>query len=150
MNRYAAIDAQGVVINIIVYDGVSPTGYNPAPVFIGDQAINAGDRYVNKTFITRPRDGHDYVFIDGDWVITAAGQAAKDAEDLSRAENQQQALITRAKESVSLLQLKLLAGRKLSEEELSRLNAVLDFIDVMTAIDPKNPPDEWPSFPEGV
>ncbi|MBM0415785.1 tail fiber assembly protein, partial [Escherichia coli] len=43
--------------------------------------------------------------------------------------------------SISLIQLKLQAGRKLTQAETTRLNAVLDYIDALNAMDINMAPD---------
>ncbi|EEY5038155.1 tail fiber assembly protein [Escherichia sp. E4702] len=65
------------------------------------------------------------------------------------AETQRQSLIDAAMASISLIQLKLQAGRKLTQTETTRLNAVLDYIDAVTATDTSTAPDViWPELPE--
>ncbi|WP_227479433.1 tail fiber assembly protein [Escherichia coli] len=84
---------------------------------------------------------------DGEkWVTDTEAQhsAALDA-----AEAQRQSLINAAMASISLIQLKLQAGRKLTQAENTRLNAVLDYIDAVTATDTSTAPDViWPELPE--
>lgn len=84
---------------------------------------------------------------DGEkWVTDTEAQhsAAVDA-----AEEQRQSLIDAAMASISLIQLKLRAGRKLTQAETTRLNAVLDYIDAVTATDTSTAPDiEWPLPPQ--
>ncbi|MGT5528105.1 tail fiber assembly protein [Escherichia coli] len=84
---------------------------------------------------------------DGEkWVTDTEAQhsAAVDA-----AEAQRQSLIDTAMASISLIQLKLQAGRKLTQAETTRLNAVLDYIDAVTATDTSTAPDViWPELPE--
>ena len=84
---------------------------------------------------------------DGEkWVTDTEAQhsAALDA-----AEAQRQSLINAAMASISLIQLKLRAGRKLTQAETTRLNAVLDYIDAVTATDTSTSPDViWPELPE--
>ncbi|EHH7639876.1 TPA: tail fiber assembly protein, partial [Escherichia coli] len=84
---------------------------------------------------------------DGEkWVTDTEAQhsAAVDA-----AEAQRQSLIDAAMASISLIQLKLQAGRKLTQAETTRLNAVLDYIDAVTATDTSTAPDIiWPEQPE--
>lgn len=64
------------------------------------------------------------------------------------AEQNRQSLIDSAMQSVSVLQLKLQAGRKLTAAETSRLNAVLDYIDEVSAVDTSSAPDiKWPEKP---
>ncbi len=84
---------------------------------------------------------------DGEkWVTDTEAQysGAVDA-----AEAQRQSLIDAAMASISLIQLKLQAGRKLMQAETTRLNAVLDYIDAVTATDTSTAPDViWPELPE--
>ncbi|WP_112875669.1 tail fiber assembly protein [Escherichia coli] len=84
---------------------------------------------------------------DGEkWVTDTEAQhsAAVDA-----AEAQRQSLIDAAMASISLIQLKLRAGRKLTQAETTQLNAVLDYIDAVTATDTSTAPDViWPELPE--
>ena len=84
---------------------------------------------------------------DGEkWVTDTEAQhsAAVDA-----AEAQRQSLIDAAMASISLIQLKLQAGRKLTQAETTRLNAVLDYIDAVTVTDTSTAPDIiWPELPE--
>lgn len=54
-------------------------------------------------------------------------------ELIARAEQQRQALIDAAMQSISVIQLKLQAGRKLTTAETEKLNATLDYIDAVTA-----------------
>ena len=65
------------------------------------------------------------------------------------AETQRRSLIDTAMASVSLVQLKLRVGRKLTDAETVKLNAVLDYIDAVTATDFSTAPDiNWPKLPE--
>ncbi|MUM98957.1 tail fiber assembly protein [Escherichia coli] len=84
---------------------------------------------------------------DGEkWVTDTEAQhgAAVDAAEVKR-----QSLIDAAMASISLIQLKLQAGRKLTQAETTRLNAVLDYIDAVTATDTSTAPDViWPELPE--
>ncbi|XPE66190.1 tail fiber assembly protein [Shigella flexneri] len=51
--------------------------------------------------------------------------------------------------SISLIRLKLQAGRKLTQPENTDLNAVLDYIDAVTATNTSAAPDViWPELPE--
>lgn len=71
-------------------------------------------------------------------------------EMIKAAEQQQQQLIDSAMQSVSVIQLKLQAGRILVDSEKAKLNAVLDYIDSVTAIDITAAPGSinWPFAPE--
>lgn len=64
---------------------------------------------------------------------------------VSLADQNRQSLINSAMQSVSALQLKLQAGRKLTADETSKLNAVLDYIDAVNAVNVSTAPEiEWP------
>ena len=52
--------------------------------------------------------------------------------------------------SISLVQLKLQAGRKLTEAEINRLNAVLDYLDALEAVDTSTAPDITRPTPPAV
>ncbi|WP_115799345.1 tail fiber assembly protein [Escherichia coli] len=82
---------------------------------------------------------------DGEkWVTDTEAQhsAAVDAAEIQR-----QSLIDAAMASISLIQLKLRAGRKLTQAETTRLNAALDYIDAVTATDTSTAPDiNWPEL----
>ncbi|EQT61125.1 phage tail fiber assembly protein [Escherichia coli HVH 188 (4-2356988)] len=74
---------------------------------------------------------------------------AQHSAAVDTAEAQRQSLIDTAMASISLIQLKLQAGRKLTQAETTRLNAVLDYIDAVTATDTSTAPDViWPELPE--
>ncbi|MEK9095197.1 tail fiber assembly protein [Escherichia coli] len=74
---------------------------------------------------------------------------AQHSAAVGAAEAQRQSLIDTAMASISLIQLKLQAGRKLTETETTRLNAVLDYIDSVEATDTSTAPDViWPELPE--
>lgn len=84
---------------------------------------------------------------DGEkWVTDTEAQHSAAVE---AAESQRQSLIDAAMASISLIQLKLRAGRKLNEAETTRLNAVLDYIDAVEETDTSTAPDiEWPLAPQ--
>ncbi|GCO40069.1 tail fiber assembly protein [Escherichia coli] len=84
---------------------------------------------------------------DGEkWVTDTEAQysAAVDAAEIQR-----QSLIDAAMASISLIQLKLRAGRNLTQAETARLNAALDYIDAVMATDTSTAPNViWPELPE--
>ena len=91
--------------------------------------ITAPGDYPENTTTIAPLTPYDKW--DGEkWVTDTEAQhsAAVDA-----AEAQRQSLIDAAMASIGLIQLKLQAGRKLMQAETTRLNAVLDYIDAVTA-----------------
>ncbi|EKG1434102.1 TPA: tail fiber assembly protein, partial [Escherichia coli] len=107
--------------------------------------ITAPGDYPENTTTIAPLTPYDKW--DGEkWVTDTETQhsAAVDA-----AEAQRQSLIDTAMASISLIQLKLQAGRKLMQAETTRLNTVLDYIDAVTATDTSTAPDViWPELPE--
>lgn len=107
--------------------------------------ITAPGDYPENTTTIAPLSPYDKW--DGEkWVTDTEAQhsAAVDA-----AEAQRQSLIDAAMVSISLIQLKLQAGRKLTQAETTRLNVVLDYIDALTATDTSTAPDViWPELPE--
>ncbi|HDQ1256408.1 TPA: tail fiber assembly protein [Escherichia coli] len=69
-------------------------------------------------------------------------------ELINQAEQQKQRHIDDAMQSISVIQLKLQAGRKLTGEETLRLNKTLDYIDAVEATDTSAAPDiSWPAIP---
>ena len=83
---------------------------------------------------------------DGDaWVTDVDAQ--KSAQ-VAQADMQKQVLTNAAMQSIDVLQLKLRAGRTLTDAENMRLNAVLDYIDAVNAVDTSTAPDiTWPTPP---
>jgi Caudovirales tail fibre assembly protein. len=70
------------------------------------------------------------------------------ADAIAEAELQRQQLISAAMQSISVIQLKLQAGRALSDAEKNKLNVTLDYIDAVTATDTATAPDiNWPVPP---
>ncbi|EII3308532.1 tail fiber assembly protein [Escherichia coli] len=84
---------------------------------------------------------------DGEkWVTDTEAQHSA---AVGAAEVQRQSLVDAAMASISLIQLKLQAGRKLTQAETTRLNAVLDYIDAVTTTDTSTAPEiNWPIPPE--
>ncbi|EFO0094296.1 tail fiber assembly protein [Escherichia coli] len=108
------------------------------------EITSLGDYPENTTTIT-PLTPYDKW--DGEkWVTDTEAQHSAAVE---AAEAQRQSLIDAAMASISLIQLKLQAGRKLTQTENTRLNAVLDYVDSVTATDTSTAPDViWPELPE--
>ncbi|HHI8668564.1 TPA: tail fiber assembly protein, partial [Escherichia coli] len=92
--------------------------------------------------------GIGWAYSDG--VFTAPLPPERSHDELvADAEQKKQSLIDAAMVNISVIQLKLQAGRKLTQEETTRLNVVLDYIDAVTATDTSTAPDViWPELPE--
>lgn len=79
------------------------------------------------------------------WVTDS--EAVRDAA-ADAAEVQRQQLLAAAQQRITVWQTKLLMGRKLTENESSQLNAWMDYIDALEAVDVSTAPViEWPSIP---
>lgn len=109
--------------------------------------ITAPGDYPEKTTTIAPLTPYDKW--DGEKWVTDTEAQHRAAVDM--AETQRQSLIDAAMVSISLIQLKLQAGRKLTQAENTRLNAVLDYTDAVMATDTSTAPDViWPVPPETV
>ncbi|HIE3872464.1 tail fiber assembly protein [Enterobacter roggenkampii] len=81
------------------------------------------------------------------WVDRPAPELTKE-QLIAIAEGKRESLIDQAMQSISVIQLKLQAGRKLTTAETEKLNSTLDYIDAVTAIDTSTAPDiKWPERP---
>ncbi|EIW7421716.1 tail fiber assembly protein [Escherichia coli] len=106
--------------------------------------ITAPGDYPENTTTIAPLTPYDKW--DGEkWVTDTEAQHGAAVE---AAETKRQSLADAAMASISLIQLKLQAGRKLTQAETTRLNAVLDYIDALNAMDINMAPDiNWPEIP---
>ncbi|MEH4267023.1 tail fiber assembly protein [Klebsiella aerogenes] len=58
-------------------------------------------------------------------------------------------LIADTMQSVSFIQLKIQAGRTLTDSENKKLNSAIDYIDALSSVDTNNAPDiDWPVIAE--
>ncbi|MGD2945756.1 tail fiber assembly protein [Escherichia coli] len=107
--------------------------------------ITAPGDYPENTTTIAPLTPYDEW--DGEkWVTDTVAQHSA---AVGAAEAQRQSLIDTAMASISLIQLKLRAGRNLTQAETTRLNAVLDYLDALEMVDTSSAPDiEWPTPPE--
>lgn len=99
--------------------------------------------------VTPVAPGSDFDIWDGEqWV---KDEVAERAAALNAAAMTRASLINEAMASISVIQLKLNAGRKLTEEETAKLNTVLDYIDNVAATDISTAPEvNWPVVPENL
>ncbi|WP_250393045.1 tail fiber assembly protein, partial [Escherichia coli] len=130
-----AVIENGMVVNVIVWDGEAEF-----TVPDNQQLINISD--------ISEQPGIGWVYSDEGFTAPPTPERSHD-ELVADAEQKKQSLIDTAMASISLIQLKLQAGRNLTQAETTRLNAVLDYIDAVTATDTSTAPDvNWPAFPE--
>ncbi|ANI81786.1 tail fiber assembly protein [Kosakonia oryzae] len=79
------------------------------------------------------------------WITDAEAQQVAAVQDAQALRQQH---IDTAMSSISVIQLKLQAGRTLNDEEKNRLDQVLDYIDAINAIDLSSAPNiTWPTQP---
>ncbi|EMF7827648.1 TPA: tail fiber assembly protein [Yersinia enterocolitica] len=149
MGRYAVVSDKGVVTNTIEYDGVAETYNDPKPVNIEDLPVSIGDKYLNGIFYLKPRDGYEYVFNTDslEWNITAAGQEAKNADEVEFALMTKNALLSEAYSTISLWQTNLALGM-ISDSEKQQLIAWVNYIALLDAVDTSLASNiEWPLTP---
>ncbi|HBN7300925.1 TPA: tail fiber assembly protein [Escherichia coli] len=134
MNASYAVIENGMVVNVIVWDGE-----DEFTVPDNLQLINISD--------ISEQPGIGWAYSDG--VFTAPLPPERSHDELvADAEQKKQSLIDAAMVNISVIQLKLQAGRKLTQQETTRLNVVLDYIEAVTATDTSTAPDIiWPVFP---
>lgn len=71
-----------------------------------------------------------------------------DPDYLAIAEDQKRGLIEKATTAIVVWQTKLMMGRKLTAKETASLNAWMDYIDELNAVDTSTAPDiTWPEAP---
>lgn len=87
--------------------------------------------------------------ISADEAMLIANPPPTQEQLIEQADAQKQSLVNAAMQSIDVLQLKLRAGRTLTNAESVKLNATLDYIDAVNAIDTSTAPDiTWPVKPE--
>lgn len=96
---------------------------------------------------TKPDNYHSWDNENNTWILTDAAAEQQKRDQITSAENEKDRLVNSALQDISVLQLKLRAGRTLTTKETTKLNAVLDYIDAVSAIDTSTAPDiTWPEL----
>lgn len=135
MNMSYAVIENGMVVNVIAWNGEAEF-----TVPDNQQLINISD--------ISEHPGIGWAYSDGGFTAPPTPERSHN-ELVADAEQKKQSLINAAMVNISVIQLKLQAGRKLTQAETTRLNAVLDYIDAVTATDTSTAPDViWPELPE--
>ncbi|HHL8002588.1 TPA: tail fiber assembly protein, partial [Escherichia coli] len=114
------------------------------------QEITAPGEYPDNTTTLPPSTEYD-TWAGEKWVTDTEAQRSA---ALTMAESQREMLLSRARAQLVVGQTKLLLGRELPENEQSSLDAWLDYVDALNALDftditSKADVDaiEWPSIP---
>ncbi|HCN7669397.1 TPA: tail fiber assembly protein [Escherichia coli] len=132
MSQTYAVIENGTVVNVILWDGESE--WSPE----NGVAIPAADGA-----------GIGWLYADGVFTAPDIPESVKSHDELvAEAEAEKRARIDAATSRIVVWQTKLLMGRKLTDGESASLNAWMDYIDAVTAIDTSTAPDiEWPTPP---
>lgn len=127
MNNYVIVK-NNIVINVIIWDGMAEFESDDGEVIHAPDGVGIGWGYENGEFIAPPSAQHTMT--------------------TEEAEQQKVSRINSAQQSISLLQTKLLMGRTLTSAEKGKINATLDYIDELDAVDTSSAPDiDWPDEP---
>lgn len=129
-NSYAVVK-DGIVINIVVWDGETEWQPDDGEAVKIDNVAGIGWLYDGKKFTPPP-------------------EPEKTHEELvAEADAEKQSRLDYAASKIVVWQTKLLMGRKLTTDETASLNAWIDYIDAVTVIDTETAPDiEWPLSPQ--
>jgi len=129
-NSYAVVK-DGIVINIVVWDGETEWQPDEGYAVKTDGSVGIGWLY----------DGNDF---------TPPPESMPTQEELiAAAETDRQSRIDYATSRIIVWQTKLLMGRKLTTSEMEQLNTWMDYIDALEALDTSTAPDiEWPEQPQ--
>lgn len=110
-----------------------------------DDLVEISDDDYNAWF--NPPDGKVGAWADGKPVLIDVPPY----DYVSAAEMEQQSRLNTATTRITVWQTKLLMGRKLTATETTQLNAWMDYIDAVTAVDTSTAPDiVWPEQPASV
>ncbi|HHH0547729.1 TPA: tail fiber assembly protein [Yersinia enterocolitica] len=129
MANYAVIE-NGMVVNVIVWDGVAGLGDGDQMIIETVDGCGIGWTYAGGEFIPPPVADQD------------------PAELIASADAEKQNRLSYATNKIVVWQTKLLMGRTLTDSESAKLNAWMDYIDAVQAIDTSTAPDiNWPESP---
>jgi hypothetical protein len=132
MSKTYAVIENNTVVNVVLWDGKSEWSPDNGVAIPAADGVGIGWSYADGVF-TAP-DIPDQVKSHDELV----------AED----EAEKRARIDAATSRIVVWQTKLLMGRKLTDGESASLNAWMDYIDAVTAIDTSTAPDiSWPELP---
>ncbi len=114
------------------------------------QAVNAGSYIFSKNGVltaSQPKPDNYHVWDEYKecWFLPPDAVVKRKADAVNAAELKRQELTLNALKSIEVIQLKLQAGRELSPSDTIKLSEVLDYIDVLNAMDLSLAPDvRWP------
>ncbi|HHQ9377740.1 TPA: tail fiber assembly protein [Enterobacter roggenkampii] len=132
VSRYALVK-NNAVENIVAWDGDGDLFSEYLTVELAEETpCSVGWNYDGKDFTPPPEPEKTH------------------AELVVEADAEKQSRLDYAASKIVVWQTKLLMGRKLTTDETASLNAWMDYIDAVTAIDTETAPDaiSWPIHPE--
>ncbi|MCC7581571.1 tail fiber assembly protein [Enterobacter roggenkampii] len=131
IKRYALVK-NGVVENLVSWNGEGELFSEFVTVELNDDSVaSVGWSYNGKEFTPPPEPEKTH------------------AELVVEADAEKQSRLDYATTRIVVWQTKLMMGRKLTTDETAALNAWMDYIDAVTAIDTSTAPDiTWPNQPE--
>lgn len=136
MGSYALIK-DGIVVNIINWDGEGDMDFGAGVTTIEyDASTNVGIGYsYSKGKFSQPTPTpEEMISIESQKV--ASNVASKDS------------LLNSATQKITIWQVKLLMGRKLTDKETASLSEWMDYIDILNNIDAETSDKiEWPPIP---
>lgn len=91
-------------------------------------------------------ESQEWVFIDGE----IKKRVSSDEECRDKTELERKDIIAQALDKIAVIQLKLQAGRKLTDSESQTLNLMLDYIDEVEQFTVSEYPVAWPEIPANV
>ncbi|EOA6754227.1 tail fiber assembly protein, partial [Escherichia coli] len=115
MNMSYAVIENGMVVNVIAWNGEA------------EFTVPDNQHLIDISDISE-HPGIGWAYSDGGFTAPPTPERSHD-ELVADAEQKKQSLINAAMVNISVIQLKLQAGRKLTQAETTRLNTVLDYID---------------------
>ena len=128
-DSYAVIE-NGTVVNVVLWDGEAEWNPDAGEAVKTDGTVSIGWSYKDGVFSAPP--------------VPEPSQK----ELIASAEQEQASRLDAAKSAIVIWQTKLLMGRKLSDAESTQLNAWMDYIDAVTAVDTSKAPNiTWPTAP---
>ncbi|EOZ3809777.1 tail fiber assembly protein [Citrobacter youngae] len=132
MSKTYAVIENNTVVNVVLWDGESEWSPDNGVAIPAADGVGIGWSYADGAFtapdIPEPVKSHD--------------------ELVAEAEVEKRARIDAATSRIVVWQTKLLMERKLTDAESVSLNAWIDYIDAVTAIDTSTAPDiKWPPLP---
>lgn len=148
MSKTYAVIENGMVVNVIIWDGKAAMGWGGNQSLIQISQLGGASSGISQSG-GGLLPGIGWSYANGVFTPPDIPQPVKSHDELvAEAEAEKRARIDAATSRIVVWQTKLLMGRKLTDDESASLNAWMDYIDAVTAIDTSTAPDiSWPELP---